>query len=298
MKTALVLSGGGAKGAFQAGALQVLAEHGIKYQSIAGVSVGALNGVMVAANKLARLTQIWETITQDQVYTKRSLPWLALQYLGHKIGIAQPPQSIYSNDPLYELLKAELSNITLEVPLSVGRVNLQTGDYIHAINPSAPYFLEIILASTAIPVIWKPVDIEGNLFVDGGIRNTTPLKDAIRTNPDRIIVITNGPLDAFATNPTINDIVDIAERSLDIMLDEIFREDLKRCQQINRLVQQAEEKGVTLYSKNGRRLQHYEIITIAPPEPLGSALDFGRKRLDQLLEKGREEAKKVLQNRL
>lgn len=294
MKTALVLSGGGAKGAFQAGALQALDDRNVAYQCVAGVSVGALNGVMAASNQIDRMVNIWETVDQDDVYNKRSLPLIALQYLAHKIGIWSPPKSIYSNEPLYKLLKKELGNVELQIPLTIGRVNLESGNYINAIQPGSTNFVQQVLASTAIPIVWEPVVIGGKNYVDGGIRNTTPLKDAIRNNPDRIIVITNGPLDVFEQKEDLDDIVDIAERSLDIMLDEIFKEDIKRCIQINKLVQQAGEKGLTLQSSSGRMLKNFELTIISPPEPLGSPLDFKRQRLNNLLEMGKRTAGDIL----
>lgn len=296
METALVLSGGGAKGAFQAGALKKLAEHGFNYNSIAGVSVGALNGIMTASGQTNRMVEIWRTITRDQIYMKRSIPRIALKFIAYKIGISSPPRSIYSNEPLFKLLKRELENITVTTPLTIGRIDLESGQYLNEIVPKSTDFAKQILASTAIPVVWEPVVIDGKMYVDGGIRNTTPLKDAVLTNPDRIVVITNGPLHAFKENTNLTDIIDIAERSLDIMLDEIFREDLKRCIQINELVRQAEAEGVTLTSKSGRPLKNFELLIIAPPESLGSALNFERDRLDILLQMGEEAAEKAAIN--
>ncbi len=69
-KTALVLSGGGAKGAFQVGAEKYAREvKGYHWDIIAGVSVGALNGSMLAMAKYDRLFEIWNTISSDKVYT-------------------------------------------------------------------------------------------------------------------------------------------------------------------------------------------------------------------------------------
>lgn len=294
MRTALVLSGGGAKGAFQAGALKKLAERSLEYDSIAGVSVGALNGIMVASGQTSRMLELWKTITRDQIYTKRSIPRIALKFLAYKIGISSPPRSIYSNEPLFKLLKEELEDIYLKIPLTIGRINLGSGQYLNEIAPESTDFAKQILASTAIPVVWEPVVIDDKMYVDGGIRNTTPLKDAVQTNPDRIVVITNGPLHAFKENQNLTDIIDIAERSLDIMLDEIFREDLKRCIQINELVRQAKAEGVTLTSKSGRPLKKFELLIIAPPDSLGSALNFDRDRLDTFLQMGEETAEEAI----
>jgi NTE family protein len=294
MKTALVLSGGGAKGAFQAGALEVLAGQDIQYESIAGVSVGALNGVMVSAQRLPRLMEIWKTIREDEVYTKRSFFQLGLQFLLYRIGFRRAPKSVYSNEPLKKLLQKEFRDIEMKIPITIGRVNLETGTYISEIDPQSPDFASEVVASTAIPVLWEPVRVRNQLFVDGGIRNTTPLKEVVLDKPDRIIVITNAPLNNFKEERNLEDILEIAERSLDILMNEIFIEDIKKCMQINNLVRQAASQGLTLTSDSGRPLKEFELCIIQPPEPLGSALNFGRQRLDELLIMGREAAEKAL----
>lgn len=294
MKTGLVLSGGGAKGAFQAGAIQQLTKQGFEFDSVAGVSVGALNGVMVASNQIDRMINIWETITEGQVLKKRSILALLSKLGLYKLGIGKPPRSIYSNDPLFDLLKQELQNVQLVIPLAVGRVNLESGEYVNSISPGTSDFAREILASTAIPIIWDPVKLNGAMAVDGGVRNMSPLKDVIKYQPDRIVVITNRPLSGQIQDKSIRSIIDIAERILDILLDEIFLEDLKRCIQINNLVQQAGEQDITLKSESGDPLKYYELIIIEPPEDLGNTLDFDRVHLNQLLFLGREAVQKKL----
>ncbi len=93
-KTALVLSGGGAKGAFQVAAEKYAREeHGYHWDIIAGVSVGALNGAMLAMEKFDQLDQLWKTLSNRCVYTGKWNLWAAIRLLfGAK--------SIYGNEPL------------------------------------------------------------------------------------------------------------------------------------------------------------------------------------------------------
>src|SRR5437870_13818799 len=87
--TALILTGGGAKGAYEAGAVAALAEHGLPIRLVAGSSAGALTAAMVVAGRADRLEATWRAITQDQVYAMRVptffaglLPgWLTLRAL-------------------------------------------------------------------------------------------------------------------------------------------------------------------------------------------------------------------------
>src|SRR5699024_10116791 len=101
---ALVLAGGGAKGSFQVGALKVLYEHGYQFDVISGVSVGALNGAMIATKQFDQLQQLCETIEQDAILTHRSVVSVIKQFMLHKIGIAHPPLGLTNNKPLKRLL--------------------------------------------------------------------------------------------------------------------------------------------------------------------------------------------------
>ncbi|MGH2645100.1 MAG: patatin-like phospholipase family protein, partial [Chitinophagaceae bacterium] len=95
MKRALVLSGGGSKGAFQYGALRYLFEHEMHdqlpahyFNIISGVSVGSLNGVMLAQNHFKELTQLWENITAKDIYTGNlHIPRIFWRLLTHQLGV-------------------------------------------------------------------------------------------------------------------------------------------------------------------------------------------------------------------
>ena len=151
-KIALILSGGGAKGAFQCGAERYTREvKGYHWDIIAGVSVGALNGAMLAMGKYQRLYEVWNTISNDQVYRGGFNLAGMLQLLVGK-------KSFYTNDPLWRLLQAELEPDKITVDLRIGAVSLLTGDYVQFTKDS-PDLTKAILASTIMPVIWQPLDV-------------------------------------------------------------------------------------------------------------------------------------------
>ena len=284
-ETALVLSGGGAKGAFQLGALQVLDEAGFTYGCVAGVSVGALNGTMIASGQLRRLTEIWRTVEREDVYRGR-WPWVLFAVLGGRRGL-------YDNTPLLELIRREVDPDAIDIPLEVGVVKLESGEYI-PIRPSSPRFEKLVFASTSIPVIWPPVTIGGESFVDGGLRDITPLGDVIDHNPRQIVIITTEPREKPPVSEAPQTMVDVAWRSLRIVLDEVFLNDIRTFLRINALVEQAEEGGVTLRRLNGRPYRFFEHLIIEPEQPLGSSLDFDRRSLDDWIAQGRAAAEKAL----
>jgi len=301
-KTTLVLSGGGSKGAYQAGVLEVLAEAGFTYEAISGVSVGSLNGSMLATGQLDKLVKIWENITPEQVLRKHSLVSLARQYLIYKIGIGAPPVSRYNNRPLQQLMQQHLIDRSIRIPFHFGYVKLESGKYIqavirqtdgHVIDQSD---LNRLLASTAIPVYFNPVHINNSTAVDGGLRNISPIKEVLPYNPDRMVIIPTQPVDKEPAAKDLRDILEIAFRSINIMLDEIFHGDIDRFLAINRLAKQAEAEELKLTKSDGTPYKYIKPVIIDPKEPLGDGLDFSNRRVRRMLELGRKRAQEVLAN--
>ena len=123
-RATLVLSGGGAKGAFQVGAEQVLREEGgFEWERIFGVSVGALNGALLAQHEYDRLLHVWQTIRREDLYRKPWWPWLAVRLV--ILGKA----GIYDNTPLRATIQKHVAGRPFRVPLHIGRVSLTSGAY-------------------------------------------------------------------------------------------------------------------------------------------------------------------------
>jgi len=289
MKVALVLSGGGAKGAFQFMAEKYAREvKGYKWDIIAGVSVGALNGTLLAMEKYQRLEEIWRTISSDQVYTGGMNVWSIIKLIfGAK--------SIYGNKPLWELLDREIDPDEVKTDLRIGVVSLRTGEYVRFI-PSDPGFKKAVLASTAIPLIWAPVDISPSRqdMVDGGVRNVSPLGDVLDADPDEVVVINCNPRKPPTSDKPLKNALDIGKLALEVALNEIFTTDVREFTRINRNVEEAAAQGVTLHNETGKPFKYYKCAIIEPDEPLGDTLDFSRAVIQRRMEAGWEKAKEVL----
>ena len=304
-KVALVLSGGGAKGAFQFGAIKYIEEEikkkypEFQYKIIAGVSVGALNAVMMSMDKFNELEGIWNTISADQVY-EGSLNWTAA------IKIIFGSKSILSNKPLAETLSKVISLRDVKTDkydLRIGAVSLISGDYISftpADFDNDDDFRKAVLASTAIPVLWEPVEkirLRNNLFfeeaVDGGIRNVSPLGDVLDEDPTDIIIINCNPERLNSDTNSAKDILSIAKRSLtDITINEIFRSDVNFFLKINKLVEQAKKQGFTLYKDEEQREPYkaFNSVLIEPANDLGDTLDFSQETIKERIRIGYETA--------
>lgn len=289
-KTALVLSGGGAKGAFECGAEKYAREvKGYQWDLIAGVSVGALNGSMLAMEKYDRLFEIWNTISNDQVYTGGFNLWSGFKLLfGAK--------SFYGNAPLQRMLEKEFEQGKFKVDLRVGSVSLVTGEYVQ-FNPDMPNFNQAVLASTVMPIVWEPVDISPQYLsmVDGGVRNISPLGDILDDDPQEIVIINCSP-EAYNPLPAPpGDILKIGLRTLDILLNEIFRNDLQEFLRINALVKEADSLGFKLHNPStGKELKYFEAKVIEPKSPLGDTLDFSQPAVQHSLHAGWERAREIL----
>jgi len=290
-KIALVLSGGGAKGAFQCGAEKYAREvKGYKWDIIAGVSVGALNGTMLAMEKYERLFEVWNTISDDQIYTGGFNIWSGIKLL---FGA----RSFYGNDPLKRMLQKELEPDKIVADLRVGAVSLVTGEYVE-FRADSPNLMEAILASTVMPIIWTPLDVSPlyQSMVDGGVRNISPIGDVLDAEPDEVVIINCSPEATELLSLPPANIGKIGLRTLDLLLNELFRSDMSEFVRINYLVKEAEAQGVTLHHPvSGKPLKYYDCKIIEPVEPLGDTLDFSQVSVQKSLKAGVERARQILE---
>jgi NTE family protein len=303
-KTALVLSGGGAKGAFQLAAEKFLREErGYQWDVIAGVSVGALNGVMLAMHKYAQLEAIWKNISNERVYTGKLNGWTLAKLVVKKM-LGLQVKSLLGNEPLRNLLNREVDLQKIKVDLKIGAVSLETGEYhndfIAQPNLTNAEFQRAILASTAIPIIWEPVEISAGLkhMVDGGVRNVSPLGDVLDENPDEVVIINCNPFAPVALKRPPHDVLDIAKRTLDIAMNEIFVTDVREFLRINEMVDQARAKRVTLYKQDGKPYKYFDFTIIQPDQSLDDTLDFSQEAIARSMAAGRKKAEQVTALRL
>lgn len=285
----LVLSGGGTKGAFEVGAEQVLREEGgFEWERIFGVSVGALNGALLAQREYQRLQGIWRTIRQEDVYRKVWWPVIAWRLaVRRKTGI-------YDAGVLRNTIEKHVAGRPFRIPLYVGRVSLTSGAYeIVSSDAASPTdMLDAIWHSATMPVIWEPIG--KGAWVDGGLRNVTPLGDALDHNPTALVVINCSP-DEPERAEAPKDIIAAAKRAInDIATNEIMINDVREFVRINQLVRQARTKGFTLERPDGKPFRDYDIAVIRPKIPLGDTLDFSREVLAQRIAAGQAAARDYL----
>lgn len=284
---ALVLSGGGSKGAWQAGALRYLAtSRGLDPTLICGVSVGALNAAylaMAAPGEVPRqaegLARIWEGL-QTRSVRRHHRPF------GFLHGLWRP--HLYDSRPLQRLVRRELDPERLRMSgrkLRIGTVSLASGRY-ELFDEASPQIVDAVLASAAFPAMLEPIGIDGALHTDGGLRDVTPLAAAIDAGATSVDVLLAEPEDVppgpmFRGRPP--SAIRLATRALEILLDEVVENDLQTAQRINELVacEAAPEK------------RWVEVRVLRPSAPLpGDALDFEPADIRAKLRMGEEDARR------
>jgi NTE family protein len=201
-----VLSGGGAKGAWEAGAAAALVEAGVPIVLVAGSSAGALNAAMIAAARGDRLEALWRGIGRDQVYALRTsvlfaglLPgWLTLLALD-RAG------SLFDAGPLRELIAstAEIDRIRASpIRLLVTTTDLERRD--KKIFDNATVTVDALLAAAAVPGAFPAVDVGGALLVDGGLTGRAPVLEALEAGVPvgRVLVLMSYAPEERGRRPT------------------------------------------------------------------------------------------------
>ncbi len=196
-RTAFVLAGGGSRGAVQVGMLAELISRGIRADRVYGASVGAINGAAYSgdptAENIERMAEIWRGVTGADIFPRSALdgPWLFLQ--------KRP--SVHANSGVRKIIQAGISFENLEdalIPFELVTTSLTDGRERWMAHGDA---VEAILASSAIPSIFPPVVIDGDVLVDGGVVNNVPISRALAAGCTRIFVLLCGPLHYHPRQP-------------------------------------------------------------------------------------------------
>lgn len=273
MKTALVISGGGSRGAFAVGAVEVLWERGWEFDIISGTSTGALITSLAVINDIETLVKIYTSVHTKNILR---LNWRRLFC-----------DAIYDTKPLKKLIrrtmKGERYDLLMASPITalLCRVGYQSGNILYgsqraieghvAIQPWNNFdgYVSALLASTNEPTLMPPVFVSGETCFDGGVREIVPLRVVKALGAEKVVVIVNGPPNPSLAPELFTKLTEIGPRTLDLMTTEIANDDLL---------------GIDV-----------DLTVIRPLHPLpGSGLQFDPKEMQTMREIGQARAKDVL----
>ncbi len=304
-KTGLLLSGGGARAAYQVGVLKAISElcpnqKENPFHIIAGTSAGSINAVALAAHEgtfkeaVSRIHDVWANFELHHVFKSdakcllsRILKWFSSRVLPFGIGGITPP-SMLDNSPLRELLDQHIDfdGITRQInsgklaAISLNASSYTSGESItffeseHKIEEWQRAYragieqkisLDMLMASSAIPVLFPPVKINGEYYGDGSMRQTSPLSSLVHLKAKKIFIIgvrkrdVNGHTEISET-AAYPSMARIAGFMMDTLFLNSLDSDLERLRRINEMSDRVPAKH--------RKFSRIEHLIISPSEDL------------------------------
>jgi len=211
-QTVLVLQGGGALGAYQAGVFEALEAGGLEPDWVIGTSIGAINAALIVGNapgnRLHALKAFWERIRHNPAAQfAASLPWVGgamtnaltvatgiqgffepnpWAFMGNETPLGCEHAAFYSTMPLHDTLRdlVDFDRINAgPTRLSVGAANVSTGEMKYFDSREMKLDVRHIMASGALPPAFPAVRIDGELYWDGGVLSNTPVEAVFDDNP-------------------------------------------------------------------------------------------------------------------
>jgi len=332
VSNALVLSGGGAKGAFTAGVVQVLIdEAALQFDLAIGTSTGSLVGGPALLGDTHYLANVYTTISNGDIFENTLLG----KIIGKPIGASLEPLhqlliGYYLRDNnLRELQSADKVLVVSMVNVRTGQVHFVSSDDVRfdgrsGLRPAT--FVRAILASCSEPVFTKPVKVyeeeadspyRDDLFYDGGVKEFLPLEEAIRRQARRVYAISTHKLQAAEANwgddtaPRRVGILRALRWTVGSMLDEVARGDryraevLVRCARLRRQVEKMRASGQVSESDGAVLDEQIDCITplghqlerlhlISPDTDMATSLEFNDRIMMGYLRAGKRVGRSFL----
>jgi NTE family protein len=315
VRLGLVLSGGGARGAFEAGVVAAVEDAGLRPTILSGTSAGALNAAGLAAGfDAARLAELWGQVTSRDVFRLRRDVWRlprpsallergrgAAARLLHSIGWTWVMDTTPLRRTLVDALGGEAVDVDPDLVLAVSAVDVATGRlirYASAAPPPervrktsalwrvGPVDVHHLMASAAIPLLFRPHPVAGHPHWDGGIVANTPLAPAMAFEPDAVVVVTTSTLERPAPRP--RSFGEAAGLLIDTVLRHSLDQDLARARVINTLCRAAPQEVSV------ERL--VDLLLIEPVGlALGDSLRFDPAEAARMIRLGREAGARALE---
>ncbi|HTS40286.1 MAG TPA: patatin-like phospholipase family protein [Xanthobacteraceae bacterium] len=332
-KVSLVLQGGGALGSYQAGVYEALSASEYLPDWVAGISIGAINAAIIAGNahdkRVPHLRKFWEEITAPTAWWPEGLNGTLATWQRMTGGVAalmfgQPgffapramqewfgvtsPTSYYNTAALKETLERLVDfdriNDAKETRLSVGAVNVHTGQFKYFDSAHERIRTEHVMASGALPPGFPPVEIDGKFYWDGGLVSNTPLQYVLDYSPRRSRLTFQ--VDVFqARGPLPTNLEEVSEREKDIRYSSRTRITTENFRQRHEVRHAINELMTILppevrHSEQAKHLYEFGCVTemdivqliYRPHEPQGAYKDyeFTRSTMNERWQQGLSDA--------
>ncbi len=195
--------------------------------------------------------------------------------------------AVYNSKPLQDIVHNQLDVNKIKTSkrkLRIGATGLSTGAY-QIFTESNDNIQDAVIASSAFPAMLLPIKMLGQLWSDGGCRSITPLKAAIQAGATEVDIVLCSAANDPANFSGSTTAIDVAQRAIDLMCDQIIVDDLKICGLHNKLVLAGQETDK----------KHINVRLIQPAQNLTqNSLDFSQAAIQPMMKQGYEDAKRVL----
>jgi NTE family protein len=303
--TAIVLGGGGARAAYQVGALRAIAQlHArgarLPFPIVCGTSAGAINAATIAMHAddfrrgVARLARWWRRIGASHVYRSDfgSLSRHSAQFLAAVLTGAHAPEgvaSVLDNTPLSDLLRNELDWTRIDDrvrdgslrALAINATSYSTGHSVSFFEGApdiegwqrtrrsgqrAKLTHDHLLASTAIPFLFPAARVEGDWYMDGSVRQIAPLSAALNLGARRVLVIAVGQFNGQrADAAAYPSFAQAAGHALSTIFLDNVAADVERTMQVNRVLELVPPEQATRLP-----VGHVDLLVLAPSRDIGA----------------------------
>lgn len=304
-KIGLILTGGGARAAYQVGVLKAVCEllgdaATNPFQIICGTSAGAVNAAALAigadhfTRSVSKLREVWENFHAGHVYRtdvpgtlKTGAQWLGALTLLYRNN----PVALLDNTPLRELLERSMDFSRIQQNIDAGALYAvgvtasgytsgqsvtfyQGGPDIEAwartqrIGAARTLNVDIVMASSALPFLFPAVKVHREYFGDGSMRQIAPISPALHLGADRVFVIGTGRQTKEPPRVRSNiypSLAQIAGHALNSIFLDSLAVDLERLQRINRTLRCVEPSRT---AELGVRLRHIDALVMTPSKPI------------------------------
>jgi NTE family protein len=269
---ALVLAGGGAKGAYEAGVAATFIRAGLPIRVVAGSSAGALNAAMLVDGRLDLLEQLWRGLTRERVYTLRPAVFFAGWLPGWLTLLSvDRAGSLFDAQPLRDLITTFIDPERIRsssVRLLVVTTDLARRE--RRVFDNRTVTADVLMAAVAVPGAFPAVEVDGALLTDGGLVGRAPILDTLESGARvrRAVVVMSYAPDERGRKPTTT------RRAVEEAFEMSMIYQVERDTELARL--KYPEVAVELFTPSAPLLLH--------------PLDFDPQALTRLLERGKADA--------
>ncbi len=304
-RAGLVLTGGGARAAYQVGVLKAVRDilgnpARNPFPIVCGTSAGAINAATLAAyaddfkRAVGNLIEFWENMRCEHIY--RTDGWhilkTAMRWLGAMMLLSRDnPVSLFDNAPLRELLEKHLDFGRIQGNLDSGALyavcvtasGYTTGQSVsffqggagldgwqrnQRIGSAVTLKVDYLLASASLPFLFPAVKVHREYFGDGSMRQIAPVSPALHLGADRVLIVGTGrqaPDEARARSNVYPSIAQIAGHALNSIFLDSLMVDIERLERINRTVSLIPPEKL---GESGVQLRPIKVLFITPSQPI------------------------------